>query len=77
MIFSVGDMVKRTFKDYSHMKGIVTKIVTNELKRSSRGKSQPHHTLMVRWFYPYWIPQDEAYWVEDLEIISKAKERGQ
>ncbi len=77
MMFSVGDMVKRTFRDYSHMKGIVTKVIANDLRRSNKSKPQPHYTLMVRWFSPYWVPQDEAYWVEDLEIISKAKERVQ
>lgn len=76
MLFSVGDLVKRTWnpRDLENQIGIVVKIIKTDLRRNRKQIPQAHLTLMVRWLYPTIYKEEEPYWVEDLEIISKAKQ---
>lgn len=72
-MFKKGDLVRRTHHRYSHMVGVVVSVIQNEMRRSSRHKNSPHLTIMVNWTQPTYISEPEPYWVEDLEVISKAK----
>lgn len=76
MLFSVGDLVKRTWnpRDLENQIGIVVKIIKTDLRRNRKQIPQAHLTLMVRWLYPTIYKEEEPYWVEDLQIISKAKQ---
>ena len=74
MIFSVGDLVKRTAKPYDYWLGIVVKI---DVVKKKLYKSRPHqdyYTIWVKWTLPEVISnvKPESYWVEDLTIVSKA-----
>ena len=67
-------MVKRTAKPYDYWLGIVVKI---DVVKKKLYKSRPHqdyYTIWVKWTLPEIISnvKPESYWVEDLEIVSKA-----
>ena len=74
MIFSVGDLVKRTVKPYDYWLGIVVKIDVIKKKLYKRQPPQDYYTIWVKWMMPEVISKvkPESYWVEDLEVVSKA-----
>ena len=74
MIFSVGDLVKRTYPPYDYWLGIVVDV---EVKKYKVYQSRPPQDLITIWVQWMNIPnalshEPESYWVEDLEVVSKS-----
>ena len=68
-------MVKRTVKPYDYWLGIVVKI---DVVKKKLYKSRPHqdyYTIWVKWTLPNALAnvEPESYWVDDLQVVSKAK----
>lgn len=70
-------MVKRTVKPYDYWLGIVVKIDVEKKKPYKNRVSEYYHTIWVKWTIPDTLAHvgAESYWVEDLQVVSKAKSK--
>lgn len=78
MLFRVGDLVKRTTKPYDYWLGVVVKIEVTKKKLYKSRPPQDFHTIWVKWTIPELLlkgVKPESYWVEDLVVVSKAKNK--